>query len=130
MRYNSRHMADRPTSLAKSVEGLHHEESALDRARSLRDQFARAQNDNQKQKETEAEKPPVTGSQMVREDAPVLKPTPSGPMRQMSDRQANAVKLGKEHNNADAKMEAAKKAQETYNARHGKSHDQERDHER
>jgi hypothetical protein len=122
-------MADRPTSLAKSVEGLHHEESALDRARSLRDQFARAQNDNQKQKETEAEKPPA-GSQMVREDAPVLKPTPSGPMRQMSDRHANAVKLGKEHNNADAKMEAAKKAQETYNARHGKSHDQERDHER
>ena len=119
-------MADRPTSLAKSVEGLHHEESALDRARSLRDQFVRAQNDNQKQKETEAEKPPA-GSQMVREDAPVLKPTPSGPMRQMSDRQANAVKLGKEHNNADAKMEAAKKAQETYNARHGKSHDQEHD---
>ncbi len=119
-------MADRPTSSAKSVEGLHHEESALDRARSLRDQFVRAQNDNQKQKETESEKPPA-GSQMVREDAPVLKPTPSGPMRQMSDRQANAVKLGKEHNNADAKMEAAKKAQETYNARHGKSHDQEHD---
>lgn len=119
-------MAARPTSAAKSVEGLHHEESALDRALALRDQFARAQNDNQQQKETEAEKPPA-GSQMVREDAPVLKPTPSGPMRQMSDRQANAVKLGKEHNNADARMEAAKKAQETYNARHGKSHDQEHD---
>ena len=122
-------MADRPTSAAKSVEGLHQEESALDRALSLREQFARAQNDNQKQKETEAEKPPA-GSQMVKEDAPVLKPTPSGPMRQMPDRQANAVKLGKEHNNADAKIEAAKKAQETYKARHGKSHDQERDRER
>jgi len=122
-------MADRPTSAAKSVEGLHHEENALDRALALREQFARAQNDNQKQKETEAEKPPA-GSQMVKEDAPVLKPTPSGPMRQMSDRQANAVKLGKEHNNADAKIEEAKKAQETYNARHGKSHDQERDRER
>jgi hypothetical protein len=67
---------------------------------------------------------------MVKEDAPVLKPTPSGPMRQMPDRQANAVKLGKEHDNAAAKIEAAKKAQETYNARHGKSHDQERDRER
>jgi hypothetical protein len=122
-------MADRPTSAAKSVEGLHQEESALDRALSLREQFARAQNDNQKQKETEAEKPPAD-SQMVKEDAPVLKPTPSGPMRQMSDRQANAVKLGKEHDNAAAKIEAAKKAQETYNARHGKSHDQERDRER
>src|ERR1039458_4183741 len=30
-------MADRPTSAAKSVEGLHHEESALDRARALRE---------------------------------------------------------------------------------------------
>lgn len=119
-------MADRPTSAAKSVEGLHHEESALDRALALREQFARAQNDNQKQKETEAEKPPA-GSQMVREDAPVLKPTPSGPMRQMSDRQATAAKLGKEHNNADAKIEAARKAQEAFKARHQQSHDHERD---
>ena len=122
-------MADRPTSAAKSVEGLHQEESALDRFLSLREQFARAQNDNQKQKETEAEKPPA-GSQMVKEDAPVLKPTPSGPMRQMPDRQANAVKLGKEHNNEDTKREAAKKAQEAFKARQGKSHDHERDHER
>ena len=44
---------ERATSFAKSVEGLQHEESALDHARALRDQFARAQNDNQKQKETE-----------------------------------------------------------------------------
>jgi hypothetical protein len=119
-------MADRPTSAAKSVEGLHHEESALDRARSLRDQFVHAQNDNQKQKATEAEKPPA-GSQMVRQDAPVLRPTPSGPMRQMPDRQASAVKLGKEHDNADAKLEAARKAQEAFKARQGKSHDHERD---
>ena len=74
-------MADRPTSVAKSVEGLHHEESALDRARALREQFARAQNDNQQQKESQTEKPPGEGSQMIKEDAPVLKPTPSGPMR-------------------------------------------------
>ena len=122
-------MADRPTSVAKSVEGLHHEESALDRARALREQFARAQNDNQKQKETEAEKPPA-GSQMVKEDRPVLRPTPSGPMRQAPDRYAAATKVGKEHNNADAKIEAARKAQEAFKARQGKSHDHERDHER
>ena len=119
-------MADRPTSVAKSVEGLHHEESALDRARALREQFARAQNDNQKQKETEAEKPPA-GSQMVKEDAPVLKPTPSGPMRQAPDRYAAATKVGKEHDNADAKIEAARKAQEAFKARHQQSHDHERD---
>jgi hypothetical protein len=122
-------MADRSTSFAKSVEGLHHEESALDRARSLKEQFVRAQNDNQKQKETEAEKPPA-GSQMVRQDAPVLRPTPSGPMRQMPDRQAAAARLGKEHDNADARIEAARKAQEAFKARQGKSHDHERDRER
>jgi hypothetical protein len=122
-------MADRPTSAAKSVEGLHHEESALDRALALREQFARAQNDNQKQKETEAEKPPA-GSQMVKEDRPVLRPTPSGPMRQAPDRYAAATKVGKEHDNADAKIEAARKAQEAFKARHQQSHDHDHDRER
>ncbi len=119
-------MADRSTSFAKSVEGLHHEESALDRARSLKEQFVRAQNDNQKQKETEAEKPPA-GSQMVRQDAPVLRPTPSGPMRQMPDRQAAAARLGKEHDNADARIEAARKAQEAFKARQQHTHDHDRE---
>src|ERR1035437_8420059 len=115
-------MAARPTSAANSVEGLHHEECALDRALGLRDQFACAQNDNQQQKETEAEKPPA-GSQMIRADAPVLRPTPHGPMRQMPDRQASAAKLGKEHDNADARIEAARHAQEAFKARQPESHD-------
>ena len=123
-------MADRPTSYAKGVEGLHHEESALDRARALRDQFSRAQNDNQQQKEQQTERPPAEGSQMVRQDAPALRPTPTGPMRAGPDRYAAATKLGKEHDKADAKIEAAKKAQEAFKARQGKSHDRERDHER
>ena len=123
-------MVDRPTSFAKSVEGLHHEESALDRARALRDQFARAQNDNQQQKEQQTERPPAEGSQMVQQDAPVLRPSPTGPMRAGPDRYAAATKLGKEHDQADAKIEAAKKAQEAFKARQGKSHDRERDHER
>ena len=130
-------MAERTTSFAKSVEGLHHGESALDRARALRDQFVQAQEqNNERQNPREAEKPQdgaqkgeteKSGSQMVRQDAPVLRPTPSGPMRQMSDRQASAVKLGKEHDNADAKIEAARKVQEAFKARQGKSHDHERD---
>src|ERR1035438_2245332 len=90
---------ERTTSFAKSVEGLHKEESALDRARSLRDQFTHAQEQsNQKQ----AERPRETekaGSQMVKDDKPVLRPTPNGPMRQMPDRQAAVAKLGKEHDN-------------------------------
>jgi hypothetical protein len=52
-------MAERPTSAAKSVEGLHHEPSALDRALALREQFARAQNDNQQQQERQTERPPA-----------------------------------------------------------------------
>jgi hypothetical protein len=123
-------MADRPTSFAKSVEGLHHEESALDRARALRDQFSRAQNDNQQQKEQQTERPPAEGSQMVQQDAPVLRPTPTGPMRAGPDRYAAATKLGKEYDKEDAKIEAAKKAREAFKARQGKSHDHERDRER
>ena len=127
-------MADRPTSIAKSVDGLHKEESALDRARALREQFARAQNDNQQQKERQTERqtetPPGAGSPMIRADAPVLRPTPSGPLRAGPDRYAAATKLGKEHDKADAKIEAAKKKQEAFKARQGQSHDRERDHER
>jgi hypothetical protein len=134
---------ERTTSFAKSVEGLHHEESALDRARALRDQFLHAQEqNNEKQKPREAERPPgeseksgtakgeteKSGSQMVREDAPVMRPTPSGPMRQ-PDRQAAYGKLAKERSAENRKIEAAKLAQE-FKARQAKSHDHERDHER
>src|ERR1022692_3857319 len=122
---------ERTTSFAKSVEGLHKEESALDRARSLRDQFTHAQEqNNEKQKPREAEKPQgeteKSGSQMIRDDRPLMRPTPSGPMRATADRYAAATKLGKEHDNADAKIEAAKKLQESFKARQGKSHDHER----
>jgi hypothetical protein len=121
-------MADRPTSVAKSIEGLHQEESALDRARALRDQFAHAQEqNNQKQ----AERPRETekaGSQMIREDRPELRPTPSGPMRQMADRQASVAKLAKEHDNEDARIDAARKAQEAFKARqHSLDHDHDRE---
>jgi hypothetical protein len=121
---------ERTTSFAKNVEGLQHEESALDRARALRDQFAHAQNDNQKQKETEAEKPPSetekSGSKMINQDAPVLRPTPSGPMRQMTDRQTASARLGKERGDAGKKNEAAKMAQQ-FRSLQGKSRDHEHD---
>lgn len=125
-------MADRPTSAAKSIEGLHQKESALDRARALRDQFARAQNGNQQQQQKgrQTERPPAQGSQMIKEDAPSLKPTPRGPMRQMADRQASVTKVRKEQDIAAARIAAAKKAQETFKARQGKSHDHELDRER
>ena len=85
---------------------------------------------SEQQKERQTERPPAEGSQMVKNDAPVLRPTPSGPMRRTPDRYAAATKLGKEHDSADAKIEAARKAQETFKSRQGKSHDHERDHER
>jgi len=126
-------MAERPTSFAKSIEGLHQEESALDRARALRDQFQHAQEqNNDKQKTREAERPrdetEKSGSQMVRQDAPVMRPTPSGPMRE-PDRQAAYGKLAKERRAENQKLDAAKMAQE-FRERQQKSHDHERDRDR
>jgi hypothetical protein len=123
-------MAERPTSFAKSVEGLHHEESALDQARALRDQFEKAQEQKQeRQIPREAERPredtEKSGSQMVKTDAPVMRPTPSGPMRQ-PDRQLAYGKLAKERSAENKKNDAAKMAQEFWE-RQQKSHDQDRD---
>jgi hypothetical protein len=126
---------DRKTSFAKDLDGLAQKDNALDRARSLKEQFNRAANrqDHQQSRETEqARSGPQQDSQMVKEDAPALKPTPSGPMRQIPDRQAFAAKLAKEHDNADAKIEAARKAQEAFKSRQqqDKDRDQERDRDR
>jgi hypothetical protein len=124
---------ERTTSFAKSVEGLHKEESALDRARSLRDQFTHAQEqNNEKQKPREAEKPQDTeksGSQMVSTDAPVLRPTPSGPMRQMADRQASAAKLSKERNDSAQKLQQAQQMRDAFKERQQKSPDHGHDRE-
>jgi hypothetical protein len=130
---------ERTTSFAKSVDGLHHEESALDRARALRDQFIHAQEqNNEKHKPREAEKPQdgtqkgdteKSGSPMIMQDAPVMRPTPNGPMRQMADRQANASRVAKEHGDAARKIEAAKLAQQVKDRQqksHGHDHDRER----
>ena len=110
-----------------------HEESALDRARALKEQFNRAANQQEQQQSRETEQAKSgtqQDSQMVKEDAPVLKPAPSGPMRQIPDRQAYAAKLQKEHDSETAKLETARKAMKTFKARQGKSHDHDRDHER
>ena len=124
---------ERTTSFAKSVEGLHKEESALDRARSLRDQFTHAQEqNNEKQKPRDAEKPQDTeksGSQMVATDAPVLRPTPSGPMRQMADRQASAAKLSKERNDSAQKLQQAQQMRDAFKERQQKSPDHGHDRE-
>jgi hypothetical protein len=126
-------MAERTTSFAKSVEGLHQEESALDRARALRDQFAHAQQQHvEQQKPRETERPQGEsekgGSLMVRQDAPVLRPTPSGPMR-APDRQAAYSKLAKERGAENKKLAAAKMAQQ-FREQQAKSPNHERDRER
>jgi hypothetical protein len=129
-------MADRPTSFAKSVEGLHHEKSALDEARALRDDFNHAQKqNNQKQKPREAEKPQgeteKSGSPMIKDDRPRPQLTPNGPMRTGPDRYASKTKLNKEHRSADAKVEEARKLQQSLKAIQGKSdHNPDRDRER
>jgi hypothetical protein len=101
-------MAERTTSFAKSVEGLHHEESALDRARSLRDQFVHAQeqnNEKQKSHQRQQGETEKSGSQMVRQDAPHLQPAPSGPMRQAADRFTAYRKLEKEHKKSGTNLQ-------------------------
>jgi hypothetical protein len=125
---------ERTTSFAKSVEGLHKDESALDRARALRDQFTHAQEqNNDRQKPREAEKPQKgetekSGSAMIRDDAPVLRPTPSGPMRQMADRQAATARLAKERSDAQ-RLQDAQKMREAFKERQQKApdHGHERD---
>ena len=62
---------------------------------------------------------------MVKTDAPVMRPTPSGPMRQ-PDRQLAYGKLAKERNVENKKNDAAKMAQEFWE-RQQKSHDHDRD---
>jgi len=153
---------ERTTSFAKSVEGLHHEESALDRARALRDQFVHAQeqnNEQQKPQQRSREETEKSGSQMVKQDAPVLHPTPKGNMRQIPDRFAAFRKLEKEHRKAGtslqqkakefkppaperaakqeshsqndpAKVAAAQKAMANFHARQQQIREQERDRER
>ena len=80
-------MAERPTSFAKSVEGLHHEPSALDQARALRDQFEKAQQEKaDRQKSREAERPrrraaparTVVGGAMLNASDSVEVPSPVG----------------------------------------------------
>jgi len=125
---------ERTTSFAKSVEGLHKEDSALDRARSLRDQFVHTQEqNNEKQKPREAEKPQDTeksGSQMVATDAPVLRPTPNGPMRQMADRQASMAKLSKERTAQAQKLQEAQQMRDAFKERQQPSRDHGNDRER
>jgi hypothetical protein len=97
---------ERATSFAKKVKDLHHEENALDRTLPLKARFNPApEQDNQPPKESDK-----SGSKMVRQDAPVLRPTPSGTMRVSPDRYAAASKLGKEHDAEEEKLKAALKA--------------------
>jgi hypothetical protein len=119
---------ERTTSFAKSVEGLHQEESALDRARTLRDRFAHAQEQNNQKQAEHPRETEKAGSQMVREERPGPRPTPTGPMREL-DRQGAYAKVDRERDNADAKIEAARKAQEAFKARQH-NHDHEHDRER
>ena len=96
-------MDERSTSVSKNIEGLHHEENALDRTEPLKDMFTPAPEQDNELKVV----PPGEGSRMVQQDAPHLRPTPSGPMRDIPDRYAAATKLGKEHDEADQRIRRA-----------------------
>jgi len=114
-------MKERSTSFSKSLEGLHHEENALDKTSPLKDKFEPA-----KEQDNEPGPHPVDegrGSDTVKTDAPHLRPTPSGPMRDVPDRYAAATKLGKERDEADERI---RKAIQAKARQRGKDQDRER----
>jgi hypothetical protein len=128
-------MADDPqartTSHAKSVDGLVQQESALDRAQKLKEQFDHAKNQQEPQHAQQAEQSKggaQQGSQMVKDTklAPAL--TPRGPARDAVDGRVHEVNLNKEHAAEQQKIEAARKAQEAFKARqHSQDHEHDRD---
>ena len=67
---------------------------------------------------------------MVSTDAPVLRPTPNGPMRQMADRQAAQTKLSKERTDSARKLQEAQQMRDAFKERQQPSHDHGNDRER
>jgi hypothetical protein len=112
---------ERSTSFSKNVEGLHNEKSALDHEKPLSDKFNPAPEQDNKPTVV----PPGEGSRMVQQDAPHLRPTPSGPMRDIPDRYAATTKLGQERDDADARIRKAIEAKARQ--RQGREQDHERE---
>ena len=119
---------DRTTSQAKSVDGLVQQESSLDRARALKAQFQQAQSQHQQAEQTKSSA--QQGSQMLKADAPGLRPAPSGPVRAAVDKQAFDAKLQKERAAEAQKLESARKAQETLKQRQQHQPDHNHDKEK
>jgi hypothetical protein len=118
-------MADRTTSFAKTVEGLTHPEGALDRAIRLRDAFLERQ--NEPQLERVQERPDDRGSQLIRDDAPALRPSPSGPMRWPADRQAARTRLANEYERENEKISAADLAHDFRQGQPPRNHERDRE---
>ena len=110
-----------------------HEESALDRARALKEQFNQAAHNQQQSKQAEQSK---TGaqqvSQMLKDDKPSPFPKPPSPQRDIPDQQKYNSNLQKETAAEQQKIENARKAQEAFQSRQqqDKDRDQERDRDR
>ena len=83
----------RSTSFAKTVDGLVHEESALDRALSLKEEFERAKSVHEHAREQE--RPPRTQETMGTSHAPKPEPhlRPEGNIRRAVDRKIDNEKL-------------------------------------
>ena len=116
-------MAERTTSFAKSVEGLVHKESPLDRAHRLLEKFNDRAPERERQQQKETERPDTGGSPMVKADTPVMRPTPNGPMRQRPDMNAAYARLAQERAQAAKKNIAAREA-------HARARANDRDRER
>jgi len=119
----------RTTSHAKSVDGLARQETALDRALTLREHFNRAQAQQQAQQMEQTKSgEQQQGSGMVKRHAPQPRLTPKGPMRNLADRQVRGTAFQREHTAEAQKLENARKAAELLRTR--QQNDRDRDQER
>lgn len=110
----------RTTSLAKSVDGLAREESALDRALRLKEHFEQAKAAQAQSLQQEQAQQKTTGhvaSRTIRKHAPRHNLNPPSPMRQGPDRQAYLEDHKKDVANENKKLERAKEALDRLNER-------------
>ena len=117
-------MADRHTSAAKNVDGLHHEESTLDRALRLRDEFNRAHRPEEREKaeaqKAAPERPPDRSAVHTPAPGLHLKP-PDGQVRRAVDKQIDDEK----QNKLNERVRNLNDAYKSTNKDHSKDQDRE-----
>jgi len=99
-----------PISISKLLRGLHREKSALDDQDNAKEAFNKAGKGSEETRSPKPKAPGLTGSRMVRENAPTPGLRPSGHLRDVPDRFAAARRLEAEQKEAAARNRIAEMA--------------------